>query len=133
MLVVFASIALLTCGESNSSQPAQLAQEAAPVASSEGTEVFTDRAEEVGIDFVHFNGMSGAFYIPEILAPGAALLDFDNDGDLDVFLVQGRMLGPDKTLADAARSRRRRRHEATSIATTCRSTPEARARCGSPM
>jgi hypothetical protein len=33
--------------------------------------------------------MSGRFYLPEIMAPGVALFDFDNDGDLDVFLVQG--------------------------------------------
>jgi hypothetical protein len=54
---------------------------------------FTDRAKESGIDFVHFNGMSGKFYQPEIMAPGVALFDYDNDGDLDVFLVQGQMLG----------------------------------------
>ena len=54
---------------------------------------FTDDAEATGLDFVHFNGMTGQFYQPEIMGPGAALLDYDNDGDLDVFLVQGRLLG----------------------------------------
>ena len=56
---------------------------------------FTDRAKESGLDFVHFNGMTGKFYQPEIMAPGVALFDFDNDGDLDVYLVQGRMLDDD--------------------------------------
>src|SRR5207249_7528911 len=54
---------------------------------------FTDAASPSGLTFTHFNGMSGEFYYPEIMPPGVALLDYDNDGDLDVFVVQGRMLG----------------------------------------
>ena len=54
---------------------------------------FTDQAKDAGLDFVHVNGASGHLFIPEILAPGAALFDFDNDGDLDIFIPQGQMLG----------------------------------------
>jgi hypothetical protein len=56
-------------------------------------EWFTDRARDTGLDFVHFNGMTGSFYFAEVIPPGVALLDYDNDGDLDVFAVQGQMLG----------------------------------------
>lgn len=43
---------------------------------------------------MHFNGMTGKMYLPEIMGSGAALFDFDNDGDLDVFIVQGKVLEP---------------------------------------
>jgi len=62
---------------------------------------FVDRAAAVGLDFVHFNGMSGELYFPEMIPPGVGLFDFDNDGDLDAYLVQSAMLGDDKTLDDA--------------------------------
>jgi len=62
--------------------------------------VFVDRTEEVGIDFHHFNGMSGELYMAEIMGPGCALFDYDNDGDLDALILQGHMLG-DKSLGEA--------------------------------
>lgn len=64
-------------------------------------EVFSDEAEETGLDFIHFNGMSGEFYFVENLGGGVALIDYDNDGDLDVYLTQGHMLGKGKSLKDA--------------------------------
>jgi hypothetical protein len=67
--------------------------EAASVRQSTATEWFTDRARDTGLDFVHFNGMTGSFVFAEVIPPGVALLDYDNDGDLDVFAAQGQMLG----------------------------------------
>ncbi|HEY4425321.1 MAG TPA: CRTAC1 family protein [Pyrinomonadaceae bacterium] len=56
--------------------------------------LFKEVAEQVGLKFQHYNGMTGKFYLPEITGSGAALFDFDNDGDLDVFIVQGNVLDP---------------------------------------
>lgn len=53
---------------------------------------FVDATAATGLTFRHFNGMSGQWYMPEMVGAGAALFDFDADGDLDLFLVQGTML-----------------------------------------
>ena len=58
------------------------------------TPLFKEVAEQVGLKFQHYNGMTGKFYLPEITGSGAALFDFDNDGDLDVFIVQGNVFDP---------------------------------------
>ena len=43
-----------------------------------------------------------------MLPGGVALLDYDNDGDLDVYFAQGHMLPEGKADRERDRSRRRR-------------------------
>ncbi len=62
--------------------------------------LFVDVTDSAGLAFHHFNGMSGELYFPEMMGSGVGLLDYDGDGDLDVYLVQGHMLGG-KPLSDA--------------------------------
>jgi len=50
---------------------------------------FQDVAKQTGLDFWQFSGETGDFLLPALMGSGAALIDYDNDGDLDVFLIQG--------------------------------------------
>ena len=49
---------------------------------------FRDVALERGITYVHESGHVDRPYLPEIVGGGVALLDVENDGDLDIFFVQ---------------------------------------------
>ena len=55
---------------------------------------FDEVAKQSGLDFWQFSGATGQFLLPEIMGSGGALIDYDNDGDLDVFLVQGAPAKP---------------------------------------
>lgn len=49
----------------------------------------TDIASQAGIDFRHNTGAFGAKYLPETMGSGCAFLDYDNDGRMDILLING--------------------------------------------
>lgn len=63
--------------------------------------VFKDVSTSSGLLFHHFNGMTGNYYFPEMTGQGGGFIDIDNDGDLDIYLLQGAVLGPEESYADA--------------------------------
>src|SRR6478609_5811713 len=65
---------------------------------------FRDVASQRGLDFTHINGASAERFFPEIMGSGGLFLDFDNDGWLDIFLVDGGSLA---SPAVAGRARHR--------------------------
>ncbi|TKJ37860.1 MAG: hypothetical protein CEE38_07280 [Planctomycetes bacterium B3_Pla] len=54
--------------------------------------VFRDVTRETGITFRHTDGSSGKRYIMETVAGGLALFDYDNDGDVDIYFLNGAPL-----------------------------------------
>src|SRR5712692_2609318 len=60
---------------------------AAPAAA--GPLWFEDVTDAVGLQFTHDAGPSdGKYFLPQVIGSGAALFDYDNDGRLDIYLVQ---------------------------------------------
>src|SRR5438128_8602648 len=49
---------------------------------------FVDVTSAVGLNFTHDAGPVGDYFMPQIMGSGAALFDFDNDGRLDILLIQ---------------------------------------------
>ncbi|MCH8153431.1 MAG: CRTAC1 family protein [Planctomycetes bacterium] len=60
---------------------------------------FTEITTAVGLDFVHETGATGKLLLPEVACGGAALFDFDSDGDLDIYLINGNQFFSDAAVA----------------------------------
>src|SRR5690242_688794 len=77
---------LLLCGPAWSCRrPANVT---APSAEPARPAWFRDVSDEVGLNFVHDAGEEGTYFYPQISGSGAALFDYDNDGRLDIYLLQ---------------------------------------------
>ncbi len=51
-----------------------------------------DVTKQTGISFVHTDGSSGKRYIVETVSAGVALFDYDRDGDIDIYFLNGAPL-----------------------------------------
>ena len=61
---------------------------------------FIEVSEQLGIQFQHVRAAEQRYWLPEIMSGGAAWLDYDDDGDLDLYLVQGGDLREETGLAN---------------------------------
>ncbi|MFO0908374.1 MAG: CRTAC1 family protein [Isosphaeraceae bacterium] len=53
---------------------------------------FSEIHKEAGIDFVHFSGMTETKHFPTANGSGVALIDYDNDGKLDLYFATCTLL-----------------------------------------
>jgi hypothetical protein len=53
---------------------------------------FTDVTSALGVHFNYLSSHTPKHYLPETMGAGVALFDYDNDGRLDIFLVNGAPL-----------------------------------------
>ncbi len=65
---------------------------------------FTDATPDAGLDFRHVNGASPAKHVVETIGSGGLFFDYDDDGWVDVFLVDGGSIA-DPSVARQARHR----------------------------
>jgi enediyne biosynthesis protein E4 len=87
---IAAALLLAGCSSTCPNPPPNVA-----VQEQERLPMFTDITEQSGVDFVHFNAATPEKLLPETMGSGVAFFDFDGDGFVDIYLVNGAPLyGP---------------------------------------
>ena len=82
----------LSCGDSEIQRVSEVGVETPAL--------FTESSQDLGVRFQHESGATGRLFMPETTGSGVGLLDFDRDGDLDLYLVQGGSLEGEDELGD---------------------------------
>ena len=72
---------------------------------------WVDVALEAGVHFTHYNDARGQYHYVETFGSGAAFIDYDGDGYLDLYLVNGAPI--DSALSAAAPTNQRTTTEVT--------------------
>tara|TARA_B100000315_G_scaffold116994_1_gene107267 strand:+ start:426 stop:2240 length:1815 start_codon:yes stop_codon:yes gene_type:complete len=117
LFVAIASVALLLAG-CDFDAPTSRDMSLPTAVSVRGREAsFEDVTEATGLNFRHFLGDVGEYRYPEIMAGGVGLLDYDRDGDLDVFFTQGTITADTATPEDFGEGGRLYRNELTPAGT----------------
>src|SRR5947209_3681876 len=62
---------------------------------------FLDVTKQSGVEFRLENSPTSEKFLPETMGGGVALLDYDNDGRLDIFFVNGARLSPSMNAKDS--------------------------------
>lgn len=97
-MVTVALAVAVGCGKRSAEAPRAPAAVACPIR-------LADATTSSGIDFHHNDGSGGRRYIVESMASGAATLDYDGDGRLDVYLLSGLPLEGSPAVVPPPRSR----------------------------
>jgi tetratricopeptide (TPR) repeat protein len=92
---IAAWLADLAPGRESASGPGLVAAgaKASPPGQTEPKPDFVDDAAAAGLAFLFDNGQTPEHLLPETMSGGVAMLDYDGDGWLDVYCVQGGAIG----------------------------------------